>query len=108
MAVPLRHGAIYRTQFSFENHIIVPRALRLLGVVGTVALILAIVGGTSMSDAKSQSDLNSATTERHVSAIMFAGLYAGVVFMVGYCWMNQHLIPKYRRQVSPFPSMSYR
>ncbi|KAI0363938.1 hypothetical protein BV20DRAFT_1039659 [Pilatotrama ljubarskyi] len=86
-------------QFRLDTHALVVRGLRIMGVVGTVALILAVVGGVQTGDAKKQSDLNSATTFRHVGSILFAALYGATVLVTAFCWSNRTQILKYRRQL---------
>ncbi|KAI1795399.1 hypothetical protein LXA43DRAFT_40422 [Ganoderma leucocontextum] len=87
-------------QYTLENHpAMSTRTFRLTQLLGMVAIILAIVGGTNISSAKNQSDLNSAATLRHVGAILFAVLYAIVVAITTFCWLNRDQILKYRRKL---------
>ena len=75
------------------------RVFRILHLIGTVAIILAIVGGTSISSAGKQSDLSQAATLRHVGAILFAILYALILGITAFCWLNRYEILKYRRKL---------
>ncbi len=76
------------------------RGLRIVGLIGTIGLALAISGGVSAGDATSQSDLNSALTQRHAGVILFIVMYAGVVGTTLFCWQSRSVILRYRRQVS--------
>ncbi|KAH9927511.1 uncharacterized protein BXZ73DRAFT_90761 [Epithele typhae] len=87
------------TQYSLEQEPLVFRGLRLLGVLGTVALILAIVGGTSAGNPSSASDLSSGTNLRHVGTILYVVVYAGVVLLTAYCFAHRARILRYRRQL---------
>ncbi|KAI1795401.1 hypothetical protein LXA43DRAFT_40844 [Ganoderma leucocontextum] len=87
-------------QYTLENHpAMSTRTFRILHLVSTVAIILAIVGGTNISSAKNQNDLNSAATLRHVGAILFAVLYAIIVAITAFCWLNRDQVLKYRRKL---------
>ncbi|PIL26229.1 hypothetical protein GSI_11984 [Ganoderma sinense ZZ0214-1] len=87
-------------QYTLENRPVMgARTFRILHLVATVAIILAIVGGTSVSSAKKQSDLSNATTFRRVGAILFVILYAGVVAITAFCWLNRGQVLKYRRKL---------
>ena len=75
------------------------RTFRLLHLLGTIAIILAIVGGTNISSAKSQSDLNSAATLRHAGASLFVAFYALIAALTAYCWAHREQVLKYRRKL---------
>lgn len=75
------------------------RGIRLISLVGFVALILGIVGGVNISNAKSQADINHATLFRRIGASLFAVFYVGAVLLTCFCWSNYNIILKYRRQV---------
>ncbi len=75
------------------------RTFRVLQLMSTIAIILAIVGGTNISSAKNQSDLSSAATYRHVGAILFVVLYAIIVAITAFCWLNRSQVLKYRRKL---------
>ena len=77
-----------------------PRALRILGLVGTVALVLSIIGGTNAGNATSLDDLHTATNLRHIGAILFVVVFGGVAIMTSYAWLNHDRILQYRRRVS--------
>ncbi|RPD58385.1 hypothetical protein L227DRAFT_505377 [Lentinus tigrinus ALCF2SS1-6] len=87
------------TQYSLEDNTILSRGLRIVGLVGTIGLALAISGGVSAGDATSQSSLDSATTQRHVGVILFIVMYVGTVGMTFICWQSRYLILRYRRQL---------
>ncbi|KAL7278464.1 hypothetical protein ACG7TL_007463 [Trametes sanguinea] len=86
-------------QYSLENNPQLTRGLRLMGVLGTVALILAIVGGIKVGNAKTQSDLNSGTNFRKIGSALFGILYAAVVITTMFCLQNRDRILKYRRKL---------
>ncbi|KAG6371595.1 hypothetical protein JVT61DRAFT_9305 [Boletus reticuloceps] len=71
------------------------RIFRILHLVGTLALILIIVGISSTS-ASSQS---SANTERRVGVLLFAGLYIVLVAVTVAQWANRSQLMKYRKQL---------
>ncbi|TFK93049.1 hypothetical protein K466DRAFT_479360 [Polyporus arcularius HHB13444] len=88
------------TQYSpLEENTLLTRGLRIVGLIGTIGLALAISGGVSAGDATSQSDLNSALTQRHAGVILFIVMYAGVVGTTIFCWQSRSLILRYRRQL---------
>ncbi|KAI0823127.1 hypothetical protein BC628DRAFT_1301588, partial [Trametes gibbosa] len=72
---------------------------RIVSLVALIALILAIVGGTSISSAKTENDLDKANTLRHVGSVLFAIVYAAVVLLTFYCWNHKKLIRTYRRKL---------
>ncbi len=75
------------------------RNFRLLQLLSIVAIVLAIVGGTKISGAKSQSDLNTAATLRHVGAILFAVIYALIAAITAVCWLSREQVLKHRRKL---------
>lgn len=89
-----------RTQYSLDDKVLLSRGLRIVGLIGTVGLVLAISGGVSAGNATSQSSLDNATTQRHVGVILFVVMYVGAVGLTLLCWQDRHLILRYRRQVS--------
>ncbi|KAI0334289.1 hypothetical protein GY45DRAFT_1318778 [Cubamyces sp. BRFM 1775] len=86
-------------QYSLDGHPIMGRGLRLMGVLGTVALVLAIIGGVNSGNAKSQSDLNTGTKLRKIGSALFGVLYVAVAFVTAFCWQNKANILKYRRKL---------
>ncbi|KAJ3010214.1 hypothetical protein NUW54_g282 [Trametes sanguinea] len=86
-------------QYSLENNPLLTRALRLMGALGTVALILAIVGGIKAGNATTQSDLDSGTNFRKIGAALFGVLYAAVVLTTLFCLQNKGRILHYRRKL---------
>jgi len=80
----------------FEN----PRAYRgihLLGILATVSLVLTIVGGVNIGNAKTQDDLNTAATYRHVGALLFLALFIAVALVHFLLWTRKHKIMPHRR-----------
>ncbi|TBU41118.1 hypothetical protein BD309DRAFT_898715 [Dichomitus squalens] len=75
------------------------RTFRILHLLGTAAVILAVIGGVNMSNAKNEHDLNSAATIRHIGAILFVVLYAFIVAVTAFCWLNREQVLKYRRKL---------
>jgi len=68
------------------------RLFRILHLVGTVALILTIVGISTTSS-------SSSNTERRVGVILFAVLYVILVAFAGLQWVNRNHLMKYRQQL---------
>ncbi|RPD81633.1 hypothetical protein L226DRAFT_555791 [Lentinus tigrinus ALCF2SS1-7] len=87
------------TQYSLEDNALITRGLRIVGLVGTVGLALAISGGVSTGNATTQSTLHNATTQRHVGVILFVVMYVGVVGLTLLCWQSRYLILRHRRQL---------
>ncbi|PCH33292.1 hypothetical protein WOLCODRAFT_135033 [Wolfiporia cocos MD-104 SS10] len=85
-------------QSTLESHL-VTRALQIMGILGTVALILSIVGGVQESSAKTESALTSAASTRHIGAILFVVLFALIVLLHVLCWANKSRIAPYRRML---------
>ncbi|TCD68818.1 hypothetical protein EIP91_009685 [Steccherinum ochraceum] len=71
--------------------------LRLLGVLASVALILTVVGGVKLGDAKTQDDVDSGTKYRHIGVILFLMLYIFVVLLHGFFWSLKDKIMMHRR-----------
>jgi hypothetical protein len=78
-------------QNSFSEGGSMTRVFRLLGVMATVALILAIYGGTSTSD------VNRGNTYRRAGAILFAVLYILLVGVHVMCWLRVNTLMKHRK-----------
>ena len=76
------------------------RGFRVLSLVGTVGLALAISGGASLGNATTLGAVNSATTQKHVGTILIAALYVGAAALTFLCWQDWKIILRYRRQVS--------
>lgn len=73
--------------------------LLLLELLGTGALVLVVISGTKSGNAKTQSQLDQATTFRHIGIIVFGVLYFAIVGATTFCWINRQTILKYRRKV---------
>jgi len=80
----------------FENPRVY-RALHLLGILASVALILTIVGGVDVGNAKTQDDLNTGTKYRHIGVILFLVLFIIVALVHGVLWSLKHKILTHRR-----------
>ncbi|KAH0838637.1 hypothetical protein J3R83DRAFT_6960 [Lanmaoa asiatica] len=65
---------------------------RILHIVGTLALVLMIIGISYTSS-------SSANTERRVGVLLFAGLYICLVALAVMQWANRHRLMKYRKQL---------
>ncbi|TBU24860.1 hypothetical protein BD311DRAFT_670869 [Dichomitus squalens] len=86
-------------QYTLDDTFIMSRGLKLLGLLGSVAVALTAYGGSMYGSAKDQSKLNTGITLRHlgtaVTGILFL-LLAGAIF-----WYLSHRgrILKYRRKL---------
>ncbi|GBE78458.1 predicted protein [Sparassis crispa] len=86
-------------QNSVDSHPLMSRGTHLMGLLGTLALVLSIIGGVKMGVAKTESDLHSASTLRHVGSILFLVLFVATFFVHVFLWNNRGRILKYRRQL---------
>ncbi|CDO69939.1 hypothetical protein BN946_scf184836.g13 [Trametes cinnabarina] len=86
-------------QYSLDDHPLMSRGTRLMGILGTVALALAIAGGIKAGEAKTQSDLDSGTKLRKIGSALFGVLYVAIVGVTAFCFQNKHKILKYRRKL---------
>ncbi|THH28285.1 hypothetical protein EUX98_g5908 [Antrodiella citrinella] len=84
-------------QGSFDHRPLVPRALRLLGLVGTAAIALIAAGGATVATASSPSDLTQGATLRHAGAILYAVLYAFIFAVHIYFYIGFEIILPHRR-----------
>ena len=80
--------------------------MRVLGLVGVAGLVLGSIGGSGISTADSQGDLDDANRLRHIGIILFVALYACVVLATAFCWLMRKRILKYRRQVGYYSTYS--
>ncbi|EIW56860.1 uncharacterized protein TRAVEDRAFT_127494 [Trametes versicolor FP-101664 SS1] len=87
------------TQHSLDQRAFVKTGLLLLELLGTGALVLVVISGTKSGNAKTQSQLDQATTFRHIGIIVFGVLYFTLVGATAFCWINRQTIPKYRRKL---------
>ena len=78
------------------------RGYRILQILGTVALILSIVGGTDATSTN-PGDLNKSNTYRHIGSILFVALYALLVAVHIACWHCASRLSRHRRTVSLVP-----
>ncbi|KAG2070649.1 hypothetical protein BDR04DRAFT_1099652 [Suillus decipiens] len=87
--------SIFRTPDGFPVY---QRPFRLLQILGTVALILTIVGISDEVGSSSSSD-SQGNTYRRVGVILFAALY---IILVGICihlWTQIRFVMRYRKQL---------
>ncbi|KAH9891059.1 hypothetical protein C8Q73DRAFT_606069, partial [Cubamyces lactineus] len=87
------------TQFGLDGATSVIKGLRLAGLASLVGLILAIVGGSEIGNATTQSSLNTGTNLRHAGAIIFAVVFGMAVLLTAYCWAHKLVILKYRQRL---------
>ncbi|OCH92728.1 hypothetical protein OBBRIDRAFT_750980 [Obba rivulosa] len=78
---------------------LIDKGLKLLGALGTVALVLTIIGGVKAGDAKSASDISSGLKFRHIGVVLFGVLYALLFLAHGFCWANSGRLMKHRRML---------
>ena len=76
------------------------RVLHVMGILSTVALILTIVGGTDLGNAKNQNDVNSAVSKRHIGVILFLVLFILITLIHGFLWTRENELMRHRRTVS--------
>ncbi|KAI0358995.1 hypothetical protein OH77DRAFT_1493955 [Trametes cingulata] len=86
-------------QYGLDQRPMMATGHKLVTIVAGLALFLAVFGGTKVGNAKSQSDLDTGNTLRHASSVVFALVYAAIVFLTVYCWQNKQMIMKYRRKL---------
>lgn len=84
-------------QDTLDRDPLIAKGLKLLPLAGTIALILAIVGGINSGTGSTQSSINQGLTLRHVGDIMFAVIFVLVVLLNGLCWANRGSIAYNRR-----------
>jgi len=73
------------------------RAFHLLGLLASVSVILTVIGGVNISNAKTQDDVNGGTNFRHIGAIIFLVLFITIAFIHGLLWTLKHKIMTHRR-----------
>ncbi|KZT67599.1 hypothetical protein DAEQUDRAFT_812672 [Daedalea quercina L-15889] len=86
-------------QYTLDNDPRLVRGLQLMSLLSMIALILAIVGGVDVGNAKTQADLSEGTKLRHVGAIFFVVLFVLIFLFHLLCWMNMRQIMKARRML---------
>ncbi|PCH33290.1 hypothetical protein WOLCODRAFT_135031 [Wolfiporia cocos MD-104 SS10] len=84
-------------QHSLEDEPLIARGLRLMGLLGTVALALAVAGGVIEGEATKESSLTSGQNLRHIGVILFVVLLGLIILVHVFCWMNSGRILKHRR-----------
>lgn len=82
-----------------DDSILMTRGVRLMSLVGTVAVILSIVGGVKTGDASTESDISSGLTLRRVGAIMFLIMFVFVVVFQFAIFSMKEMMPAFRRKV---------
>ncbi|EMD41591.1 hypothetical protein CERSUDRAFT_110168 [Gelatoporia subvermispora B] len=86
-------------QESLDQEPLIEKGLKLLGALGSVALILTIIGGVKQGDAKTASAISSGAKFKHIGVILFGVLY-GLIFLAHvFCWSNSGRLMKYRRMM---------
>ncbi|PCH41048.1 hypothetical protein WOLCODRAFT_131675 [Wolfiporia cocos MD-104 SS10] len=75
------------------------RALQLLGMLGTIAVVLDIIGSIQKDTATTQSALAGGKSFREASAILFAILYTLVFAMHALCWVSMRHLSHQRRKL---------
>jgi len=91
-----KHYHRLRTPDGFPRH---QRPFRLLQILGTVALILVIIGITDETSSSSSSN-SQGNTMRRVGVILFTVLYVMLVGICLYLWTQIRFVMRYRKQVS--------
>ncbi|CAL1702531.1 unnamed protein product [Somion occarium] len=85
---------------AFDGDRAVTLILRLLGTTSIVALALVIAGGIKLANADNDiSKLNSASTLRHVGAILFLVLFIFLALLHLYYWAQRDRIMEHRRKL---------
>jgi hypothetical protein len=87
--------SILRTPDGFPRH---QRPFRLLQILGTVALILVIIGITDETSSSSSSN-SQGNTLRRVGVILFTVLYVMLVGICLYLWTQIRFVMRYRKQL---------
>lgn len=77
-----------------------------MGLIGTVALALAIAAGSMLGSATKETTVEHATNLRHAGVILFAVLYGLIVLTHGYFYLAFDRIMSHRKKVS-LRNMSY-
>ncbi|KAG2754168.1 hypothetical protein P692DRAFT_20902164, partial [Suillus brevipes Sb2] len=85
--------SIFQTPDGFLSH---NRQFRLLQILGTVALILTIIG---ISNSSSDSSSSSANTMCRVRVILFAVLYIMLIGICVFLWTQTRFIMRYHKQL---------
>lgn len=76
------------------------RGLHVMGILNSIALILTIVGGIDLGNAKDQSDVDSASKKRHIGVILFLVLFILIALIHGLLWSREKELMRHRRTVS--------
>ncbi|KAH9921456.1 uncharacterized protein B0H18DRAFT_956651 [Fomitopsis serialis] len=84
-------------QRTLSDDPLISRGLRIMSLICTIALILAIVGGVDIGNAKTAADLNKGADLRHAGAILFAVLFGSIFLLHMRCWSEMSNIMKARR-----------
>ncbi|KAG1765528.1 hypothetical protein EDD22DRAFT_774909 [Suillus occidentalis] len=85
--------SIFQTPDGFSSH---DRLFHLLQILGTVTLILTIIG---ISNSSSNSSSSSVNTMCRVSVILFAVLYIILVSICIFLWTQTCFVMRYRKQL---------
>ncbi|THH27552.1 hypothetical protein EUX98_g6636 [Antrodiella citrinella] len=82
-----------------ENHRFTFIILRVLALVASVAMILTIIGGVDLVDAKTTDAVNAAEKYRHIGAIVYAALFGLITLMHFWFWIQAGQIMPRRRSM---------
>lgn len=83
------------SQRAFDDVQLIHKGLRLMGVLGTVGLVLTISGGTQ----ETATDPSKGSSLRHIGVILYGVLYGLIVLVHLYFWSNKSQIMAHRRSV---------
>jgi len=83
---------------ALDNHFIMTRGVRLAGLVSTVGLILAIVGGVKAGDASTESDITTGTKLRRIGVVLFLVVYLFDVLFHVVLWSESSRLLMNRRK----------
>jgi len=86
-------------QESLDKQRFVNVAPILLHMLNAAALALSTTGGVKVGTAKSQDDLNSGTTFRHIGGVLFLVQFSLIALLHIYFWTEKKRILKYRRML---------
>jgi len=91
---------------ALDDHILMTRGTRLAGLVGTVAIILSIVGGVKTGDASTESDITEGLKLRRAGACLYVVLYAFLAFFAFNVWAESARLSSGKRRLLTGASMA--
>ncbi|KAH9945606.1 hypothetical protein B0H21DRAFT_709309 [Amylocystis lapponica] len=83
---------------ALDNHFITTKGVKLAGLVATVGLILAIMGGVKTGNASTESDLNEGVKLRRIGTALFVVVYAFDVLFNVLLWSERSRLLLNRRK----------